>query len=79
MLGQFKTPPLRGVADTAPHGHGGSLSTLSSVVKNYSLGGLAPTDTRAVGVTEPWVLEFTSNHIAELVPFLEALSAAPAP
>ena len=30
--GQFKTPALRGIADTAPHGHGGTYADLPAVL-----------------------------------------------
>ncbi|MCU0654050.1 MAG: hypothetical protein MUF64_01760 [Polyangiaceae bacterium] len=35
MLGQMKTPTLRGVARTGPWGHGGTFLTLDAVVKHY--------------------------------------------
>jgi len=37
--GRFKTPTLRGVANTAPYMHDGSLATLADVVAFYSRGG----------------------------------------
>ena len=77
--GAFKTPPLRGVADTAPYGHGGSLLTLLDVAKNYGEAGLPDADARAEGVSEPWLAKFTGGHAADFVPFLEVLTAAPVP
>jgi cytochrome c peroxidase len=77
LVGAFKTPPLRGVADTAPYGHGGNLATLRDVAALYSTAGLPQNDPGAVGTTEPWVERFTGNHIDELVPFLQVLSAGP--
>ncbi|MBK7862047.1 MAG: hypothetical protein IPJ65_26190 [Archangiaceae bacterium] len=79
MLGAFKTPPLRGVADTAPYGHGGTLATLHDVAALYGTAGLQPDDARALGQTEPWVTRFTAGHVDALVPFLELLSADVAP
>ena len=37
--GRFKTPTLRGVANSAPYMHDGSLATLADVVAFYSRGG----------------------------------------
>jgi cytochrome c peroxidase len=34
--GEFKVPSLRGVAETAPYMHNGSLATLRDVVRHYS-------------------------------------------
>jgi len=39
FIGAFKTPSLRGVGDTAPYMHNGSLATLEEVVEFYSRGG----------------------------------------
>ena len=64
---------------TAPYGHGGTFPTLHDVVDNYSDAGLARTDARAVGLSEPWLPKFSKGHIAELVRFLEVLEAEPAP
>ncbi|MCP5370232.1 MAG: hypothetical protein H6907_00740 [Hyphomicrobiales bacterium] len=35
-FGEFKVPPLRGVADSAPYMHDGSLATLTDVARHYS-------------------------------------------
>ncbi|HEX7665709.1 MAG TPA: hypothetical protein VF407_14380, partial [Polyangiaceae bacterium] len=79
MLGAFKTPALRGVADTAPYGHGGSMATLADVAKVYSTAGLDPSDGAAVGVSEPWLPRFdTANQLA-LPSFLAVLTAIPKP
>ena len=78
-LGAFKTPPLRGVATTAPYGHGGALPTLLDVAKAYGTAGLDPADPKAVGQSEPWLPTFSSVHAMELTPFLEVLTAPPVP
>jgi cytochrome c peroxidase len=78
-LGQFKTPTLRGIAATAPFGHGGSLATLLDVAKNYGNHGLPQSDPRAAGTTEPWLPKFMDTDAAEIVPFLQTLTADPAP
>jgi cytochrome c peroxidase len=79
QLGSFKTPTLRGVAGSAPYGHGGTLATLLDTATNYGTAGLPPSDPRAVGATEPWLVEFGQGHAADLVPFLQVLTAEPVP
>lgn len=79
QLGSFKTTPLRGVAGTAPYGHGGTLATLQDAARNYGLAGLPLTDPRAVGDTERWLPQFAQIHADDLVPFLQVLTAEPAP
>lgn len=74
-LGAFKTPPLRGVADTAPYGHGGTLGTLADVAQNYSTAGLDPSDTRAIGASEPWLPKFDTPTRDALPAFLGVLHA----
>jgi cytochrome c peroxidase len=76
-LGAFKTPSLRGVTLTAPYGHGGSLATMTDVLKTYSTAGLKVDDTRAAGPSEPWLPMFASSHVDELVPFMQLLDGSP--
>lgn len=75
QLGSFKTPALRGVANSAPYGHGGTIATLQEVARIYGTAGLPVSDTRAVGSTEPWLGQFAQIHADELVPFLQVLTA----
>ncbi|MDP6929326.1 MAG: cytochrome c peroxidase [Planctomycetota bacterium] len=35
LLGAYKTPPLRNIAETAPYGHAGQFATLDDVVEHY--------------------------------------------
>ena len=70
-IGKFKTPTLRGVAQTAPFMHDGSVKTLKEVVEFYNLGG-SPKDPRLDSKIKP--LGLTENEIDALVAFLEALS-----
>lgn len=79
MLGAFKTPALRGVADTAPYGHGGTMATLADVTKVYSTAGLDPSDHAAVGVSEPWLPRFDMANQLEIPAFLQVLTAIPKP
>ncbi len=69
----FRTPNLRGVADTAPYMHAGQFATLEAVVNFYDAGGGTPQagTTKAAGLT---VLNLTSQEKADLVEFLKSLS-----
>ena len=67
-LGQFKTPPLRGIADAAFFGHNGSMSSLEEVTEFY---GWLPSDSSR----EPWVVPFSETAQWGLVPFLRLLTA----
>lgn len=71
--GAFRTPSLRGVGDTAPYMHDGSMPDLESVVRFYStLEGATQLDHHQESVLTPLQLE--SSEIADLVLFLESLS-----
>lgn len=75
QLGSFKTTGLRGVANSAPYGHGGTIATLQEVARIYGTAGLPSNDARSVGTTEPWLGQFAQIHADELVPFLQVLTA----
>jgi cytochrome c peroxidase len=77
MLGAFKTPPLRGAAQTAPFGHGGKLAGTIDVSKHYGTRASLVGDDKAVGTIEPWIPIFDSNVQTELPPILDLLSANP--
>jgi cytochrome c peroxidase len=77
LLGQFKTPPLRGVADLARFGHGGAFDTLSSVTEAYGRGGVPAGDAASAGAREPWLMGFGETVEWGLVPFLQTLEARP--
>lgn len=70
--GRFKTPTLRGLAQTAPYMHDGSLATLRDVVEFYSRGGNAD----ALPHPDPELakLDLSENDKRHLIAFLEALS-----
>jgi len=75
--GQFRTPTLRQVAETAPYMHAGQLATLEDVVSYYSRGGDVP----AAGVKDVAMtpLNLTATEQADLVAFLKALNGAALP
>jgi len=68
--GRFKTPTLRGLVQTRPYMHDGSLSTLTEVVEFYRRGGRQNQnlDKRIAPV------ELSDQDVANLVAFLKALS-----
>ena len=78
-LGSFKTPPLRGVADTAPYGHGGSLATLLDVAQSFGTGGVADSDPSSCGTIEPWLPKFDATNQQAIATFLAVLTAPRAP
>jgi cytochrome c peroxidase len=65
----FKTPTLRGVSQTAPYLHDGSLATLREVVERYNRGG-TEVENRD---TEIRPLGLSSEEIDALVSYLGAL------
>ena len=73
QLGQFKTPTLRGVADTAPYMHDGRFATLEQVVRFYSTREGANPLGHPTTLLKP--LKLSDDEIADLVAFLESLSA----
>ena len=67
----FKTPSLRGVANTAPYMHDGSVKTLEEVVEFYNQGGTRE-DPGLAKELKP--LNLTEQEKKHLVEFLKALS-----
>jgi cytochrome c peroxidase len=84
LVGAFKTPGLRGVAQRAPYMHAGQLATLEQVVRHYvtaphaAVGHSELTHRHAGGGTpkheERAPIELTDAEAADLVSFLGALS-----
>jgi cytochrome c peroxidase len=68
---RFKTPSLRGVAETAPYMHDGSVRTLEDVVEFYNRGG-AEADRELSPLMRP--LNLSDEEKRYLVEFLKALS-----
>jgi cytochrome c peroxidase len=79
MLGAFKTPTLRGIAKTAPYGHGGTLGTLLAVAQHYGDRAKNVDATKASGTLEEWIPNFDANVQAQLPDILNVLSADLAP
>ena len=72
QVGQFKTPTLRGVAETAPYMHDGRFATLEEVVRFYSTRQGARPLGHPTTLLKP--LKLSEEEIADLVAFLESLS-----
>jgi cytochrome c peroxidase len=75
--GAFRTPDLRGVAETAPYMHSGQLATLEDVVAFYNAGGGTPVTGTKDSAMVP--LNLTAGESADLVAFLRMLSGAAVP
>ena len=73
----FRTPSLRGVAETGPYMHAGQLATLDDVVAFYDRGG----DTPSAGTKDTAIkrLSLTALERADLVAFLRTLSGDAVP
>ena len=70
-FGEWRVPALRGVAQTAPYMHDGSLATLRDVVRHYSE--LNEERLHADGERVLKRLNLSEAEIADLVAFLESL------
>lgn len=71
LMGAFKVPTLRNVAETAPYMHAGQFATLNEVLNHYNQApaGLGPT-----GHTDLLPLDFTQTELDQLEAFLRTLS-----
>jgi cytochrome c peroxidase len=69
-LGRFKTPTLRGLVQSAPYMHDGSMATLDEVVEFYNRGG--GKNPNQDPILSP--LGLSKEETADLVAFLKALS-----
>jgi cytochrome c peroxidase len=73
LFGQFRTPPLRGVALTPPFMHDGRMATLADVVRFYdTLEGAAPIGHHGESVLVP--LGLGDSGRADLEAFLRSLT-----
>jgi cytochrome c peroxidase len=72
LIGSFKVPSLRGVAERVTYMHAGQFRTLEDVVRNYSNAPAAK-----VGTSELRPLGLTSEETAQIVAFLKTLSGPP--
>ena len=74
-LGEFKTPTLRNIANTAPYMHDGRFAELKEVLEFYS----TLPDTPAIGHREESLqpLNLTEEELNDLKAFLDSLTGAP--
>lgn len=75
MVGAIKTPSLRGVAQTAPFGHGGVFTTLEQVTRHYGQRGLDVATEKTTGAFEIWAPNFDGNAQAQLPAILQVMKA----
>jgi cytochrome c peroxidase len=76
-FGEFRTPGLRGLADTAPYGHDGSMATLDEVVAHYSELDIERLHADGEALLRPLKLDAAAR--ADLVAFLRTLSEPAGP
>ncbi len=74
-FGTFRTPSLRGVAETAPYMHNGNLVDLDAVIRHYSE--IDMERLHADGEAILAKLSLSEQEIADLVAFLVTLSSKP--
>ena len=74
-FGAFRVPSLRQAALTAPYMHNGALPTLEAVIRHYSDLDMERLHADGAAILRP--LHLSKSEIADLVAFLETLSAAP--
>jgi cytochrome c peroxidase len=75
--GQFRTPSLLNVAETAPYFHNGSARTLEDVLWHYDIGGGEPG--RFAGAMDPKMrqLRLTDGEVTDLIAFMRSLTGEP--
>jgi cytochrome c peroxidase len=73
LLGAFRTPSLRNLEGTTPFMHQGQLTALEEVIEHYDRAPLS-----MIGHNEAKPLSLSRRERAQLVAFLETLSAPPA-
>jgi cytochrome c peroxidase len=76
-FGEFRTPGLRGLSDTAPYGHDGSMTTLDEVVAHYSDLDIERLHADGEALLRPLKLDPAAR--ADLVAFLRTLSEPAGP
>jgi cytochrome c peroxidase len=72
IVGAFKVPTLRNVADTAPYTHSGEYATLAEVIEHYERIPVAP-----IGYTDLFPVALSKEELKQLEVFLRSLSAPP--
>jgi cytochrome c peroxidase len=76
-FGEFKVPGLRGVAETPPYMHDGSVRTLRDAVRHYSTLDPDRVHTDSERLLQP--LKLSDREIDDLVAFLRTLTDPPQP
>ena len=68
----FRVPSLRGVANTAPYMHNGSLTSLEDVVNHYLSIDVKKLNANSAAIFKP--LNLTKREASDLIAFLQSLS-----
>lgn len=76
MLGAFRTPPLRGVSNSGPWGHGGTFTDLNAVMLHYAQVAAQPPRTDTTGTLDLHLGAFhmDTEALGSLRDFLVSLS-----
>jgi len=72
-MGKFKTPSLRDVMKTGPWMHDGKETDMAAIIEKFNTGSIAPGSDK---LFKP--LQLTGREKADLLAFLQAISAPPA-
>ncbi|MBS2014013.1 MAG: hypothetical protein JST00_14075 [Deltaproteobacteria bacterium] len=75
MIGAMKTPSLRGIPQTAPYGHGGTLTTLAQVTQHYGQRAQEVPADKSAGTVESWATNFDIHVQAKLPAILNVMKA----
>jgi cytochrome c peroxidase len=76
LRGRFRTPSLRGVAESGPWGHGGTFTELEAIASHYGNQGKDVTS-GAVGTLEPWIPAFDTHVEHRIAGLLRGFTAKP--
>ena len=74
LVGAFRTPTLRNIAETAPYMHAGQFVTLGAALEHYNSGGL-----QFIGHNELTPLGLSEREVSQLELFLRTLTGDPPP
>ncbi|MFO0659966.1 MAG: cytochrome c peroxidase [Polyangiaceae bacterium] len=80
LLGQMKTPTLRGLIDTAPYGHAGTFADFDKLIEHYTFVDPPKVDPAVSGERDIALRKFHSKDAdrAAFIAFLKAVGGAPA-
>lgn len=77
--GQFRTPSLLNIAETAPYFHNGSARSLEDVIWHYDMGGGQMGGFAGSMDSKMEQLDLTNAEVGDLIAFLQSLTGEPPP